>query len=351
MDSVSQFALGAVVGVAVMRRRMTVGQAALWGGLCGTLPDLDSFIGHGDALRDMVLHRAQTHALIWQTIATPLIAAVFMTLSGWFNRRRLAYRPASEKAGYARWCLMVWLALTTHALLDGFTVYGTQLLLPLSREAYGLGSIFIIDPLYTLPLLIGLTIALLTKGPRGLRANAWGLALSCLYLGWSSIAQVYVSHHVKAELRAQGSPAEDKHLLVTPTAFNTLLWRIVVMRGDRYEEGFYSLLDGGRPIRFSQHPIDTALRDEAQSIESVRTLYAFSDGFVRTDERQGLIRVTDLRMGQEPAYVFSFVVAQRGSALTPVVPRAVGGRGDVPIGQALNWLWRRAAGADIDPLR
>ena len=351
MDSVSQFALGAAVGVAVMRKRMPVGQAALWGGLCGTLPDLDSLIDHGDALRNMVLHRAQTHALIWQTIAAPLIAAVFMTLSGWLNRRRLANLSASEKAGYGRWCLMVWLAFTTHALLDGFTVYGTQLLLPLSREAYGLGSIFIIDPLYTLPLLIGLTIALRAKCPRGLRANAWGLALSCLYLGWSSIAQLYVSQHVKAELRAQGNPAEDKHLLVTPTAFNTLLWRVVVMRGDRYEEGFYSLLDGGRPIRFSQHPIDTALRDEARSIDSVRTLYAFSDGFVRTDERQGLIRVTDLRMGQEPAYVFSFVVAQRGSALTPVVPRAVGGRGDVPIGQALNWLWRRAAGADIDPPR
>jgi inner membrane protein len=350
MDSVSQFALGAAVGVAVMRRRMPVARAALWGGLCGTLPDLDALIDHGDALSNMVLHRAQTHALIWQTLATPFIASILMLLSGALDRQKFA-RPHSPGARFRHWCLMVWLALTTHALLDGFTVYGTQLLLPLTREAYGLGSIFIIDPLYTLPLLIGLSVALLSKSPRGLRANAWGLALSCLYLGWSAVAQIYVSHHVRAELSAQDSPVERSDLLVTPTAFNTLLWRILVMRDDRYEEGFYSLLDGARPIRFSRHPIDVALRDEASGLEPVRTLYVFSDGFMRVDERQGLIRATDLRMGQEPAYVFSFAVARRGSALAPVVPQAVGGRGDVPIGQALDWLWRRAIGADIDPPR
>jgi hypothetical protein len=34
-----------------------------------------------------------------------------------------------------------------------------------------------------------------------------------------------------------------------------------------------------------------------------------------------------------------------------VPPVAVGGRGDVAIGAALSWLWRRAGGADIDPPR
>ena len=40
MDSLSQFALGAGVGVAVMGRRTRVWKAALWGGLWGTVPDL-----------------------------------------------------------------------------------------------------------------------------------------------------------------------------------------------------------------------------------------------------------------------------------------------------------------------
>jgi hypothetical protein len=44
MDSLSQLALGAAVSVAVMGRRTAVWKAALWGGVLGTLPDLDSLL-------------------------------------------------------------------------------------------------------------------------------------------------------------------------------------------------------------------------------------------------------------------------------------------------------------------
>ena len=48
-----------------MGRRKAAWKAALRGGMAGTLPDLDVFIDHGDALRNMVLHRAESHALFW----------------------------------------------------------------------------------------------------------------------------------------------------------------------------------------------------------------------------------------------------------------------------------------------
>jgi inner membrane protein len=67
MDSVSQIALGAAVGVATMGRRTAIWKAALWGAVAGTLPDLDVFIDHGDPIRNMVLHRAETHAPFWLT--------------------------------------------------------------------------------------------------------------------------------------------------------------------------------------------------------------------------------------------------------------------------------------------
>ena len=54
MDSLSQLVLGAAVGVAALGRRTPVWKAALWGGVAGTLPDLDVFIDHGDDLRNMV---------------------------------------------------------------------------------------------------------------------------------------------------------------------------------------------------------------------------------------------------------------------------------------------------------
>lgn len=351
MDSVTQFTLGAAVSVAVMRRRMPVWQSALWGGLCGTLPDLDALIDHGNALSNMLLHRAHSHALIWQTAATPVIAGILMVTHRVGRSRPAALSPAREAPQWRHWCLMVWLVLITHALLDGLTIYGTQLARPLSDSAYGLGSIFIIDPLYTVPLLAGVLISSLSRSPHGLRSNTIGLILSSLYLAWSAAAQLYVTQQVEASLAANGARPTRSHMLVTPTPFNTVLWRVVVMHQDRYDEGFYSLLDGRRPVRFSSYPIDPALRSEAMALASVKALNTFSDGFTRIDEQAGVIRITDLRMGQEPAYVFSFVVAQRGSALTETPPRAVGGRGGVPIAQALDWLWRRAAGADIDPPR
>jgi inner membrane protein len=65
MDSLSQFTLGAAVGVAVMRRRAPVWKSALWGGFCGTLPDLDALIDHGDPIRNMTFHRAESHSLFF----------------------------------------------------------------------------------------------------------------------------------------------------------------------------------------------------------------------------------------------------------------------------------------------
>ena len=158
MDSLSQLALGAAVGVAVMGRRTAVWKAALWGGIAGTLPDLDAFIDQGDAVRNMVLHRADSHGLFWLTLGAPVLA--------W-----LAHRLSGPQDGLRRWWLAMWLALVTHPLLDTMTVYGTQLARPFSDYPYGVGSMFIIDPLYTLPLLLGLAFALVRRQHDGLGAN------------------------------------------------------------------------------------------------------------------------------------------------------------------------------------
>ena len=55
------------------------------------------------------------------------------------------------------------LVFGTHVLLDCFTVYGTQALWPLPLPPVGWATIFIIDPLYTLPLAGGVLAALLLR--------------------------------------------------------------------------------------------------------------------------------------------------------------------------------------------
>jgi len=336
MDSLSQLALGAAVGVAVMGRRTAVWKAALWGGIAGTLPDLDVLIDHGDDLRNMTMHRGASHALFWLTLAAPVLAAAPALLHG-------------ERRHFKAWWLAIWLALVTHPLLDTMTVYGTHLLLPFRDEPLGVGSIFIIDPLYTVPLLIGVGVALWRRDSRGLGWNQLGLVLSTTYLAWSVVAQWHVRGTAQEALAARGTP--PTRLLVTPSPLNTVLWRVVALREDgSYEEGFYSLFDAGRPMRFDRFEGTPRLREEIGDLEAVRRLANFSGGFMRLHQRDGQALVTDLRMGQEPHYVFSFLVARKqGDGWVPVEPQLQGSRGDVR--RSLTWLWERSRGRDVAPPR
>lgn len=335
MDSLSQAALGAAIGVAVMGRRTRPWKAALIGALAGTLPDLDSFNDHGDPISNMIYHRAESHALFWQTVASVPIAAVFAF-------------AARETKLFGWWWLTVWLALVTHALLDWTTVYGTQLWLPFTDTPFGLGSMFIIDPLYTLPLLIGIAVALSLRDRRGFRWNTAGLILSTAYLGWSALAQQQATSVAKDSLRAQGHQVE--RLLVTPTAFNTLLWRVVAVTPQGYLEGFTSLLDRDRTIAFDSFPRGEALYAQLRGNPYVDHIARFSRGFFKMSEQDGRAVITDLRMGQEPRYTFNFVVAQRQSPnFAPVLPTSFSQRPDLDTG--LPWLWRRALGEKLPPPR
>jgi inner membrane protein len=340
MDTVSQFALGAAVGVAVLGRRTALWKAALAGGVCGTLPDLDVFIDHGDPVSNMTLHRGETHALFWLTLASPLIAGLLARL----NR--------AGGVPWHRWWFMVWLALVTHPLLDAMTVYGTRLGLPFTDFPYAVGSIFIIDPLYTLPLLIGLGLAVGRQRPG---FNTAGLALSSAYLAWSVLAQQYVAAIATQQARAQGIQIE--RLLVTPAPFTTLLWRIVIVSPDgHYHEGFRALLDDAdTPLAFDRYSRGNDLLAALRSHPPVARMEAFARGFIKLErerESEGSERIvlSDLRMGLEPTYTFAFIVARTQSpTLVPVTPASVGRRPDVP--RVLAWMARRMRGEALPPPR
>jgi inner membrane protein len=331
MDSLSQLALGSAVSIAALGRGSPVWKAALVGGVCGTLPDLDVFVDHGDPILNMTLHRAESHALFWLTLAALPIGA-------------LAGRLMGQPQRWRAWCFAVWLALVTHPLLDAMTVYGTQLALPFSNHPFGVGSVFIIDPLYTLPLLVGVAVALAGTTPGRLGWNTAGLVLSTVYLGWGVAAQQMVKAVADVSLRAAGVPVQQ--VLVTPTAFNSVLWRVVAVTPNAYVEGFYSLLDNDHRISFETFPRGDALYAQWQHDPGVQAIARFSKGFYKMSEREGKVLITDLRMGQEPNYVFSFAVGrQAGSSAETTAPQLVGARGDIPAG--LRWTWRRMLGERI----
>jgi len=291
MDSVSQLLLGASVSVAAMGQRVPLWQAAAVGAVCGTLPDLDVFIDHGDAIRNMTLHRTESHALIWLTLASPLLAWL---VAGLFRRG----------ASWQQWWLAIWLALITHPLLDLMTVYGTQLGLPLTDRPFAVGSIYIVDPLYTLPLLLCLAAALRRGGNGGLRWNRLGLTLSTLYLAWSMVIQGVAGWQVRQSLAQQ--QLSDQQVLVTPTAFNTLVWRAVIIDGDRYGEAWWSLLSPTRPLQIRWRPRHMALFAPLQGSWYAERVAWFSHGFYAMREQNGQTVIADLRMGEAGRYTFTF---------------------------------------------
>lgn len=337
MDSITQAALGAAVGVAVVGRARPMWQAALSGAVIGTLPDLDVFIDKGDAIRDMVLHRAETHALFWQALVSPLLAIALALVT-----RSRALLP--------RWWAMVVLVLFTHSLLDALTIYGTRIALPFSDQPLGLGSLFIIDPLYTLPLLFGLLLALFVRTPGRRRWNTAGLVLSTLYAGWAVAAQAHVTGVVRQTAEAADLPAQ--RILVTATPFNTVLWRIVLLHDDHYAEAFYSLLDPlvepGRQVRFTRYPRGAELEERTAGFDDANLVRAFSKGFYALSDDGQRIRITDLRMGQHPYYAFSFAFAEHHSEpLLTIMPQRITRR--LPIDEGLDWLWGRLRGEDSAP--
>lgn len=306
MDSLTQAALGATIaGVcapAGYRRNALLAGAAL-----GTLPDLDVAIRYGDAVENFTFHRGFSHSLF---VLAPFSVALWALLRRWWAPVREAPLP---------WLAAISCALITHPLLDAHTAYGTQLFWPLQSPPVMWSTLFIIDPLYTLPLLIGVIVAAL--GPTARRAGTAllaGLVLSNAYLAWSWVGKIRVESDARMELAARG--LADAPLFSGPTPFNTLLWRVVVLTKHGYLEGYDSLLVDNHPIRFEFYPSDNTSLQAASSLWAVARLRWFAQDFLKTEVRDKRLVITDLRMGAEPTYVFSHAVAAKGNPHWQPIP-------------------------------
>ena len=161
--------------------------------------------------------------------------------------RRFDYHPATRPFRRG-WLLLAFLALVTHPLLDCFTVYGTQIFLPFSDLPVGWSTIFIIDPAFSVPVILGVLAALVLSRERGLghRLNHAGLALGVAWLVLTLVIKAHVDR-----VAGDSLPAGVTRYLTTPSPFNAVLWRVVAMTGDgRYLEGYYSLLDSELRVSF-----------------------------------------------------------------------------------------------------
>lgn len=298
MDSITQAALGAAIGGTVLGRRLGR-KAVLLGAALGTLPDLDVVIDYGDAVANVTEHRGFSHSLF-------VLAGLATALSLLAAR----FAPARDIT-LPRWGLFFGLILLTHPLLDALTTYGTQLWWPLEMRPAAWPIVFIIDPLYSLPLLVAVGIALVTG--RAQRAPRWGLTLACAYLVFAIGAKSLVEARITPVLAEQD--LEQKPRLVQPTPFNTLLWRVTVADGEHHHEALVGVFDGDRRPVLETYTRGAAL--EATALESARgrRLDWFAGPFLRYETRElegrETLVATDLRLGFPGFHPFAFTLATR----------------------------------------
>lgn len=306
--------------------------ALLVGAVLGNVPDIDVFWPYPDPVAAFSEHRGPTHSLF---------VLPFVALLAWLVLR---WRWSAVREAPWRWLVACVLAACLHPLLDAFTVYGTQLFWPLDRAPTMWSSIFIIDPLFTLPLLVGFVLAWRLR--ERARAGFWlgtALAASALYLGWTLLAKHTLESGVRAGLAQQGHGASQ--VLTVPTPLNSVLWRIVVMRSDgrQFYEGYHSFLSGAT-TPLDPYVSQPELLDPLLDAPAVRRLQWFTSGWLGVSEEDGKVLMTDLRMGAHPDYVFRFVVGERRDGrIAPVDPPQ-----QLPW-PAVGWdsarrVWARASG-------
>ncbi len=284
MDSLSQIVLGASVASAIIGKSHGR-KAALIGAICGTIPDLDVFIPLGDDVSNFTYHRGFSHSLLFCVLFAPIFVFALSKIK-WFQ---ICF-------GDLKAHLAVFLALFTHALLDAMTIYGTQIFWPSSMSPIGVGSVFIIDPLYTIPFLVCLVWFLCNKS---IKPVVFGLIISTSYLLWSYAAQTYVYNIAKDQVAGQ--------MLVQPTAFNTILWRVVSVEDDQYHVGYYSIFDKNKEIEFQTFE---NLKNDLLDTSSVNRLKWFTKGMYAVRREGDSLILSDIRMGLEPnQYVFQFDVS------------------------------------------
>ncbi|MGA8891940.1 MAG: metal-dependent hydrolase [Anaeromyxobacteraceae bacterium] len=335
MDTVTQFVIGAAAGQLVGGRALGR-KAALVGGLAGWLPDADVLIrSAADPLLAIEQHRGFTHALLFTPVGAAVVAAPFL-----LHRAGRAKAGAVYAAALAGWA--------THAPLDACTSYGTQLLWPLSDLRVAWNVVSIVDPMITLPLILGVVLAAWLR-------RAWpaaaALAVALAWIGVGAIQHARAADAQQALADARGH--QVVRALVDPSLGNMVVWRSLYQTPDgRLHADAIRLPLAGGPVTVRQGASTPVVG--AEEIESLpaaspeamaraaRVWFWFTDGWVGRLPGAGVV-LADHRYaadpaGLEPLWAMTLRPQDAAAPVSRSSPR-LGGRGMID-------LWREVVGQD-----
>jgi inner membrane protein len=355
MDSLTQIILGAGVGEVVLGKKLG-NRAMIWGGIAGTIPDLDIvgnlFLNELDAL---AFHRGISHSFFFAIVFSFFIALiahrlyatdfykrkiykglvgaitssflilVFLGIFSVLNkilgmtgiilgsslgillyfplRRILNYfrQPTQNEVNvtYKEWYWFFFWTIITHPILDSFTAYGTQLFAPFSDYRVAFNNISVADPLYTIPFLICIIIASrYARSDSKRRFYTWlGIGLSSTYMLFTIFNKSRVDGILEKTLKSEEISYD--RFTTNPSILNNFLWSGTAQNGDTYYQGTYSFFD--KTQRFKLRPItqNLDLIDEKIEDPTIKCLRWFSNNYYGLITRKdGKIQFNDLRFGK-----------------------------------------------------
>ncbi|MFT4595217.1 MAG: inner membrane protein [Bacteroidia bacterium] len=290
MDSLTQIVLGAAVGEAVLGKKIG-NKALLWGGIAGTIPDLDVvyiWLKGGGAIDEIVLHRGISHSITFAVLMAPVLGWVV----NWLYRK-------SGEANFKQWTALFFFAIFTHPLLDCLTTYGTQLFLPFSDYRVSIATVFVVDLFYTLPFLlsvIALSFMNRTSGWRK-RINYLGLGLSSAYLIVGLINKYVATSVFEADLKTE--PEKKELMFVGTTPLNVALWYGVAETESAFHIGYYSLFDDTKNVSWVGFDKNHNLISDIENEYGVDRLKWFSDQlYVVTEANTDTLNFYTLKFGR-----------------------------------------------------
>ncbi len=207
MDPLSQACIGSAAAQSLSRKTPLL--TALWvGAIGGMLPDTDVLIRTtGDPLLHLEYHRHFTHALVFIPIGGLVAALIGVLLTRGKRTLRELWLPGS-------------LGWATHGLLDSCTSYGTYLLWPFSDARVAWDNVAIVDPLFTLPIVFGVIMAV--------RRERRALATIALIWGVTYLALGVLQRERAAEVYREQVTERGHHparVELKPSIGNNILFR------------------------------------------------------------------------------------------------------------------------------
>ncbi len=353
MDSLTQIILGAAVGEITLGRKIG-NRALIWGGIGGTIPDLDVLAnGFMDSIDALAFHRSISHSLFFSVVGGAFFAWIVHNLyqRNWY--RSWPYKILVALINVAivvsliyginilfapdegtRWwlwvitgaagCYLIWrlytyyirkdletvqvsfkewywlffLALATHWILDCFTAYGTQIFQPFSDYRVAFNNIAVVDPIYTLPFLICVIIVATLKRntPKRKFYNLLGIGISSAYMLLTIVNKFHVDQVFDKALAHR--ELQVSRCQCSPTILNNILWSCTAEGNDNFYVGRYSLFDSNPNFHYlnvipKQDSIHAMLSPE----EDYQTLLWFSKNYLVAFPTDSVIYLSDLRFG------------------------------------------------------